>query len=108
MKIHKLAEKTKLGLKSLDAEIQKQAQEFQALLQKQQLVVKGLQTQKQNMLQMLVAEKGLPDGLHLNLNVDYDLEEVSEEEFKKLTQQPGAEEIPMKASSSKMKAAKKK
>lgn len=92
--IHTLKQKTKEALKSLDEQIKRENEAIQQVMANYQRSMQNLGNQKRALLDVVVENlPGHVDGKKYNLLPDYTLEEISEEEFEKLTQAPGAEVI---------------
>lgn len=83
-----LKDKTKELLKQLDAQIKATNEKGQEALNQFNTAIKGLQTQKQNILGVIVLELGIADDAHLKLDENYNLVEVDEKTFNNLAANP--------------------
>lgn len=89
-----LKDRTKENLKKIDEAIKKQTEETQSLIEKHNAVLQYFNKQKSDLLSGILTER---DDVKIDskyqLDENYDIKLISEEEFEKLTKQPGASVI---------------
>ncbi len=83
-----LKQKTKDTLKAIDATIRATTEKATKELQAAQIVVNSLNAQKSQILSSIMVEREVPDDVKMKINENYDLIQITEEEYRELTADP--------------------